>query len=146
MNVPILKPYISATTNPKWMKLVPHERPWPRVSYDLSVSKWNIASMLDWTHGTQRLAITLLAPKIPRHDTMWLFFIGICKSTCLCSTITRWLGWVHKQNHGCSKFCDRRHSQTNLGRIQLSRWCCPCSRWRAHRAFVIMVSETWGLT
>ena len=34
MNVPILKPYISATTNPKWMKLVPRERPWPRVSYD----------------------------------------------------------------------------------------------------------------
>ena len=34
MNVPILKPYISATTNPKWMKLVPREWPWPRVSYD----------------------------------------------------------------------------------------------------------------
>ena len=27
---------------------------------------------------------------------------------------------------------DRRHSQTRLGRIQLSRWC-PCSKWRAHR-------------
>ena len=36
MSVPILKPYISATTNPKWMKLVPRQRPWPRVSYDCS--------------------------------------------------------------------------------------------------------------
>ena len=34
MNDPILEPYISSTTNPKWMKLVPRERPWPRVSYD----------------------------------------------------------------------------------------------------------------
>ena len=25
-----------------------------------------------------------------------------------------------KQNHGCSKVCDKRHSQTRLGRIQLS--------------------------
>ena len=111
-----------------------------------SVSKWNLASTLDWTHGTQRLDTTLLVPKIPRHDTMWLFLIGIFKRTCLCSIITRWLGWAHKQNHGCSKFCDIRHSQTRLGRIQLSRWCCPCSRWRAHRAFIIVVSETGGLT
>jgi len=136
MNVPILKPYISATTNPKWMKLVPRERPRPRVSYDCrqipllvpkqtlssSVSKWNTASTLEWMHGTQRLGTTLLAPKIPRHDTTWLFLMGICNRTCLCSTITRWLGWAHKQNHGCSKACDRRHSQTCLGRIQLSRW------------------------
>jgi hypothetical protein len=34
INIPILKPHISATTNPKWMKLVPRERPWPSVSYD----------------------------------------------------------------------------------------------------------------
>jgi hypothetical protein len=33
-NIPNLKPHISATTNPKLMKLVPCERPWPRVSYD----------------------------------------------------------------------------------------------------------------
>jgi len=57
-----------------------------------SVSKWNISSSMDWTHGTQRLGTTLLAPQIPRHDTMWLFLMGICKRTCLCSTITRWLG------------------------------------------------------
>ena len=66
--------------------------------------------------------------------------MGICKRTCLCSTITRWLGWAH------NKFCDRRHSHTGLGWIKLSRWCCPCRGWRAHRAFIIMVSETWGLT
>ena len=34
MNVPILKPYISVTTKPKCIKLVPCEQPWPRVSYD----------------------------------------------------------------------------------------------------------------
>ena len=106
-----------------------------------TVSYWE-----DGIDGTRRLGTTLLAPKIPRHDTMWLFLMGLCKRTCLCSTITRWLGWAHKQNHGCSKVCDRRHSQTRVGRLQLSRWCCPCSRWRAHRAFIIMVSETWGLT
>jgi len=60
----------------------------------------------------------------------------ICKLTCLYSTSTHWLGWAHKQNHDCSKVCDRRHSQTRSGRIQLSRWCCPYSRWRAHRAFI----------
>jgi len=70
----------------------------------------------------------ILGPKIPRPDTMQLFLMGICKRTCLCSTITRWLEWVHKQNHGYIEVCDRRHSQTRLGRIQLSRWCCPCSR------------------
>jgi len=81
MNVPILKPYISATTKPKRMKLVPREWPWPRVSYDcryipllapkqtLPLVIEKMASM-DWTHGTQRLGTTLLAPKIPRHDTM----------------------------------------------------------------------------
>ena len=153
MNVPILKTYISATTNPKWIKFVPRERSWPRVLYDcqqipLLVPKQTLPlviekmASMDWTHETQRLGTTLLDPKIPRHDTTWLFLMGICKRTCLGSTITRWLGWAHKQNHGCSKVCDRRHSQTRLGRIQLSRWCCPCSRWRAHRAFIIMVSET----
>jgi len=139
MNVSILKTYISATTNLKWMKLAPRERPWPRVSYDccwipLLAPKQTLllvtekVALMDWTHGTQSLGTKLLAPKIPRHDTMWLFLMGICKRTCLCSTITRWLGWAQKQNHGCSNFCDRRHSQTRLGRIQLSRWCCPCSR------------------
>ena len=44
-----------------------------------SVSKWNIASTFDWTQGTQTLGTTLLAPKIPRHDTMWLFLWGYVK-------------------------------------------------------------------
>jgi len=34
MNVPILEPYISVTTKPKWIKLLPRKRPWPRVSYN----------------------------------------------------------------------------------------------------------------
>ena len=156
MNVPILKAYISTTTNPKWMKHVPRERPWNRVSCDcheipLLTTKQTIPlviekmASMDWTHGPIDLALHSWPPKIPRHDTVWLFLMGICKRTCLCSTITRWLGWAHKQNHGYSKVCDRRHSQTRLGRIQLSRWCCLCSRWREPRAFIIIKSETKGL-
>jgi len=34
---------------------------------------------MDWAHGTIRLGTTLLVPKIPRHDTMWLFLWGYVK-------------------------------------------------------------------
>lgn len=76
-----------------------------------------------------------LGPKISRHYTLWLFLVGICKTMCLCSTITHWLGWAQKQNSGCCNFCGRRHSHS-WGQIQLSSWCYPCNRWRAHRAFI----------
>jgi len=48
----------------------------PKQTLPLVIEK--MASM-DWKHGTQRLDTTLLAPRIPRRDTMLLFLWGYVK-------------------------------------------------------------------
>lgn len=112
-NFPISKPYISAITNPRWMRHAPRQRPRRTVWYDslddptsaqsaatrnyLRLRLVNKRNSAFWNLARQSLITLHHAFKwryIPYHV---ILLIGIRNELCLCSTITSWLLWISEQ-------------------------------------------------
>jgi hypothetical protein len=142
---PIWNCYISATANHPWMNLLPLKRVGDRISNDfhqmpLPAHKQSLAAVMTrWRHHNTNLQL---------HSATQQDWIRNCGAECISTAFSHWSANATEHSSLVPTIDLRRQAVSvkgraqRLGWIQLSSRCCPCSRWRAYRAFIKKVIKT----